>query len=74
MREYFTYGSVRGAGGNAGPYRDPGILPHKFAARTGPGLRDWASRRRSERSYSASISAMTSSETLKLAETFCTSS
>ncbi len=24
MREYFTYGSVRGAAGNGGPYRDPG--------------------------------------------------
>jgi hypothetical protein len=23
MREYFTYGSVRGAAGNGGPYRDP---------------------------------------------------
>ena len=23
MREYFTYGSVRGATGNGGPYRDP---------------------------------------------------
>ena len=22
MREYFTYGSVRGAAGNGGPYRD----------------------------------------------------
>ena len=22
MREYFTYGSVRGATGNGGPYRD----------------------------------------------------
>ena len=23
MREYFTYGSVRGAAGNGRPYRDP---------------------------------------------------
>jgi hypothetical protein len=23
MREYFTYGSVRGAAGDGGPYRDP---------------------------------------------------
>jgi hypothetical protein len=40
MREYFTYGSVRGAAGNGGPYRDPG-----------PGLRnrlDPTNRSRSE--------------------------
>ena len=27
MREYFTYGSVRGAAGNGGPYRDRGQSP-----------------------------------------------
>ena len=27
MREYFMYGSVRGAAGNGGPYRDLGTVP-----------------------------------------------
>ncbi len=27
MRECFTYGSVRGAAGNGGPYRDPRLSP-----------------------------------------------
>ncbi len=38
MREYFTYGSVRGAVGNDGPYRDPhfcsifvGTIPEHLA-------------------------------------------
>jgi hypothetical protein len=29
MREFFTYGSVRGAAGNGRPYRDPPILPQR---------------------------------------------
>jgi hypothetical protein len=34
MREYFTYGSVRGAAGNGGPYRDPHIqIGHSFLER-----------------------------------------
>ncbi len=32
MRKFFTYGSVRGAAGNGGPYRDKGdikaYIPH----------------------------------------------
>jgi hypothetical protein len=34
MREYFTYGSVRGAAGNGGPYRDRhGEIGHLFLER-----------------------------------------
>ena len=35
MREYFTYGSVRGAAGDGGPYRDPcpdAVLPGQVLA------------------------------------------
>jgi len=30
MREYFTYGSVRGAAGNGGPYRDRHLFPGRY--------------------------------------------
>ncbi len=34
MREYFMYGSVRGAAGNGGPYRDRPALTHLIVQRS----------------------------------------
>jgi len=42
MRETFTYGSVRGAAGNGGPYRDqwPGLLGPAYELVRKPSLLD----------------------------------